>query len=138
MKTETLEYKDRDVRLLGYLAYDDKVSGRRPGVIIMPQVCGPGVHSRTKAEGLAALAYVAFAGDYYGNGRELDTCPTRYSSRTRCSTTLACCADAVWRRSTSWLRSRRSIRRGLRRLDFVWVESFLSSSRAKAHRCAVS
>jgi dienelactone hydrolase len=75
MKTETVEYKDRDVRLLGYLAYDDKVSGKRPGVIVMPQVCGPGVHSRTKAEGLAALGYVAFAGDYYGNGRELDNLP---------------------------------------------------------------
>jgi dienelactone hydrolase len=72
MKTETVEYKDRDVRLLGYLAYDDKLSGKRPGVIVMPQACGPGIHSRTKAERLAALGYVAFAGDYYGNGRELD------------------------------------------------------------------
>jgi dienelactone hydrolase len=72
MKTETVEYKDRDVRLLGYLAYDDKLSGKRPGVIVMPQACGPGIHSRTKAERLAALGYVAFAGDYYENGRELD------------------------------------------------------------------
>jgi len=72
MKPETVEYKDRDVRLLGYLAYDDKISGKRPGVIVMPQACGPGVHSRTKAERLAALGYVAFTGDYYGNGRELD------------------------------------------------------------------
>jgi dienelactone hydrolase len=72
MKTETVEYKDRDVRLLGYLAYDDKLSGKRPGVIVMPQACGPGIHSRTKAERLAALGYVAFAGDYYGNARELD------------------------------------------------------------------
>jgi hypothetical protein len=39
MKTERVEYKDRDVRLLGYLAYDDKVSGKRPGAIVMPQVC---------------------------------------------------------------------------------------------------
>jgi dienelactone hydrolase len=38
----------------------------------MPQVCGPGVHSRTRAEKVAALGYAAFAGDYYGNGRELD------------------------------------------------------------------
>jgi dienelactone hydrolase len=75
MKTERVEYKDRDVRLLGYLAYDDKVRGKRPGVIVMPQVCGPGVHSRTKAEKLAALGYIAFAGDYYGNGSELDNLP---------------------------------------------------------------
>jgi dienelactone hydrolase len=41
----------------------------------MPQVCGPGVHSRTKAERLAKLGYVAFAGDYYGHGRELNNLP---------------------------------------------------------------
>lgn len=72
MKTETVEYKDGDVTLLGYAAYDEKVNGKRPGVLVMPQVCGPGIHSRTKAEKLAALGYVGFAGDYYGNGRELD------------------------------------------------------------------
>jgi len=72
MKTETVEYKDSEVTLRGYLAYDDKASGKRPGILVWPQVCGPGVHSRTKAEKLAALGYVAFAGDYYGNGRELD------------------------------------------------------------------
>jgi dienelactone hydrolase len=72
MKTETVEYKDRDVTMRGYLAYDDKVSGKRPGVLVWPQVCGPGVHSRTKADKLAALGYVAFGCDYYGNGRELE------------------------------------------------------------------
>jgi dienelactone hydrolase len=72
MKTQTVEYQDGDVTLLGYLAYNDDVSGKRPGVLVMPQVCGPGVHSRSKAEKLAALGYVAFAGDYYGNGREVD------------------------------------------------------------------
>jgi dienelactone hydrolase len=72
MKTETVEYKDSDVTLRGYLAYDDKVSGKRPGVLVWPQVCGPGVHSRAKANKLAALGYVAFGCDYYGNGRELD------------------------------------------------------------------
>jgi dienelactone hydrolase len=72
MKTETVEYKDRDVTMRGYLAYDDKVSGKRPGVLVWPQVCGPGVHSGTKADKLAALGYVAFGCDYYGNGRELE------------------------------------------------------------------
>jgi dienelactone hydrolase len=73
MKTETVEYEDRGVMLCGYLAYDDKVSLKRPGVLVWPQVCGPGVHSRTKAEKLAALGYVAFGCDYFGNGRELDS-----------------------------------------------------------------
>ncbi len=30
MKTETVEYEDRDVRLLGYLAYDHKVIDKPP------------------------------------------------------------------------------------------------------------
>jgi dienelactone hydrolase len=72
MKTETIEYNDGATKLSGYLAYDENLSGKRPGVIVMPQVCGPGVHSRTKAQKLAALGYVAFGGDYYGSGRELD------------------------------------------------------------------
>ena len=37
MKTETVEYKDGDVTLRGYLAYDDKKSGKRPGVLVMPE-----------------------------------------------------------------------------------------------------
>jgi len=64
MRTETLEYNDGNTELLGYLVYDEKVTGQRPGVIVMPQVCGPGAHSRTKAHKLAALGYVASAGDY--------------------------------------------------------------------------
>jgi dienelactone hydrolase len=136
MKTETLEYKDRDIRLLGYLAYDDKVSGKRPGVVVMPQVCGPGVHSRIKAERLAALGYVAFAADYYGNGRELDT----LDEVVQLAHSLFNDTDAMRRRglaaSTSLPRSRRSIRRGSRRSDFAWAETFLSSSRARALHCA--
>jgi dienelactone hydrolase len=72
MKTETAEYKDGDVTLRGYLAYDDKVNGQRPGVLVMPQVCGLGAQAKTKAEKLEGLGYVAFAGDPYSNGLELD------------------------------------------------------------------
>lgn len=73
MKTEIVQYKDENATLVGYLAYDENIGGKRPGVLVMPQVCGPGVQSRAKAEKLAALGYVAFAGDYYGNGREVET-----------------------------------------------------------------
>ena len=40
MKTETIEYKDGDVTLRGYLAYDDKKTGKRPGVLVMPEAFG--------------------------------------------------------------------------------------------------
>jgi dienelactone hydrolase len=71
MKTETVEYKDGGVTLRGYLAYDDKKSGKRPGVLVMPEAFGLGEHAKKRAERLAELGYVAFAGDPYGNGIEL-------------------------------------------------------------------
>jgi dienelactone hydrolase len=71
MKTETIEYKDGDVTLRGYLAYDEKKSGKRPGGLVMPEAFGLGEHAKKRAERLAELGYVAFAGDPYGNGIEL-------------------------------------------------------------------
>jgi dienelactone hydrolase len=75
MKTETIEYKDGDVTLRGYLAYDEKKSGKRPGVLVMPEAFGLGEHAKKRAERLAELGYVAFAGDPYGNGVEVSSLP---------------------------------------------------------------
>ncbi len=75
MKTETVEYKDGDVTLRGYLAYDDKKTGKRPGVLVMPEAFGLGEHAKKRAERLAELGYVAFAGDPYGNGVEVASLP---------------------------------------------------------------
>ena len=75
MKTETIEYKDGDVTLRGYLAFDEKKSGKRPGVLVMPEAFGLGEHAKKRAERLAELGYVAFAGDPYGNGIEVSSLP---------------------------------------------------------------
>ena len=82
MKTEIIEYKDGDVTLRGYLAYDDKKSGKRPGILVMPEALGLGTHARKRAERLAELGYVALAGDPYGNGREFATVPEAIASAT--------------------------------------------------------
>ena len=71
MKTETIEYKDGSLTLRGYLAYDDQKSGKRPGVLVMPEAFGLGKNAKSRAEQLAKLGYVALAGDPYGNGEEL-------------------------------------------------------------------
>jgi len=73
MKTETIEYKDGDVTLRGYLAFDEKKSGKRPAVLVMPEALGLGAQAKKRAERLAELGYVALAGDPYGNGLELAT-----------------------------------------------------------------
>jgi dienelactone hydrolase len=71
MKTEAIEYKDGNVTLRGYLAYDDRKAGQRPGVLVMPEAFGLGANAKSRAERLATLGYVALAGDPYGNGEEL-------------------------------------------------------------------
>jgi dienelactone hydrolase len=71
MKTEVCEYKDGDVTLRGYLAYDDAKVGKRPGIIVMPEAFGLGAQVKRRAEMLAALGYVALAGDPYGDGLEV-------------------------------------------------------------------
>ena len=71
MKTEVCEYKDGDVALRGYLAYDDAKAGKRPRIIVMPETFGLGAQAKRRAEMLAGLGYVALAGDPYGDGVEV-------------------------------------------------------------------
>ncbi len=72
MKTETLNYNDGDVNLRGYLGYDEHKSGKRPGILVMPEAFGLGAQAKSRVERLAQLGYVALGGDPYGDGRELN------------------------------------------------------------------
>lgn len=72
MHTETIDYRDGDVNLRGYLAYDETRTGQRPGVLVMPGGFGLGRDAKGRAEMLARMGYVAFAGDIYGDGLEFD------------------------------------------------------------------
>ena len=66
--TKTVEYRQGDTVLEGYLAYDDSVKGKRPGVLVIHEWTGLGPYEKKRAEQLAALGYVAFAADIYGKG----------------------------------------------------------------------
>ena len=69
LHTETVDYKDGDTVLQGYLAYDDSAAqGKRPGVLIVHQWKGLGDYEKKRAEMLAKLGYVVFAADIYGKG----------------------------------------------------------------------
>jgi dienelactone hydrolase len=70
MKAESIEYKDGNVTLRGFLAFDEQTSDKRPGILVMPEAFGLGVHAKGRAQRLAALGYIALAGDPYGNGIE--------------------------------------------------------------------
>lgn len=68
MVTKTVEYKQGDTTLEGFLAYDDSVSGQRPGVLVVHQWLGLTDYEKHRAEMLAQLGYVAFCADIYGKG----------------------------------------------------------------------
>ncbi|MEK6691796.1 MAG: dienelactone hydrolase family protein [Nitrospirota bacterium] len=68
VRTEVVEYKQGDVVLEGYLAYDNAVKGKRPGVLIVHEWMGVNPYVKKRAEQLAKLGYVAFAADIYGKG----------------------------------------------------------------------
>jgi dienelactone hydrolase len=64
--TETVEYKQGDTTLAGFLVYDDSVKGARPGVLVVHQWFGLTDYEKHRAEMLAQLGYVAFCADIYG------------------------------------------------------------------------
>ncbi len=68
VRTKTVEYKQGDTTLEGFMAWDDAVRGPRPGVLIVHQWMGLTAYEKSRAEQLAGLGYVAFAADVYGKG----------------------------------------------------------------------
>jgi len=72
VKTKTIEYKDGDTVLTGLLAWDDAISGKRPGVLVVHEWWGLHDSAQSRAETLAAEGYVAFALDMYGDGKVTD------------------------------------------------------------------
>ena len=66
LRTETIEYKQGDATLEGYLAYDTSFTGKRPGILVVHQWKGLGNYEKKRAEMLAKLGYVAFCADIYG------------------------------------------------------------------------
>lgn len=69
LRTGVVEYRLGDETFSGYLAWDDAVEGRRPGVLVVHEWWGHNPYARRRAEMLAGLGYTAFALDMYGAGR---------------------------------------------------------------------
>jgi len=66
--TRTVEYRDGDTVLEGYMAWDDTSHDPRPGVLVSHAWAGRGEFEESRAERLAELGYVGFALDVYGKG----------------------------------------------------------------------
>jgi len=68
LRTQVIEYTQGDAVLEGYLAYDDAVKGKRPGVVVVHEWWGINPYIKSRVEQLAKIGYIAFAADIYGKG----------------------------------------------------------------------
>ena len=68
IKTETVEYKDGETTLEGFVAYDDALDAPRPGVLVIHDWTGLQDYTKSRAKQLADIGYIAFAADIYGKG----------------------------------------------------------------------
>ena len=69
VQSKAVEYQYEDMTLTGYLYWDDKLSGKRPGVLVIHEWWGLNDYAKKRARMLAELGYVAFAADMYGNNQ---------------------------------------------------------------------
>jgi len=65
-----VDYHSGDTLLKGYIAYDDSIKGKRPGVLVVHEWWGHNAYARHRADMLAKLGYTALALDMYGNGKQ--------------------------------------------------------------------
>jgi dienelactone hydrolase len=70
MQTQDIDYRADAVHLRGYLAFDETITGRRPGVLVFHEGLGLGDFAMARARMLAGLGYVAFAADMFGDRRQ--------------------------------------------------------------------
>ena len=69
LKTEKHTYKDANQSYEGVVAFDDRIQGKRPVVLVAHTWVGQSDFEANKAERLAEMGYLAFAIDVYGQGR---------------------------------------------------------------------
>ena len=69
IQTKEIDYSSNGTTLKGYLAFDDAIEGKRPGILVVHEWWGLNDYARKRAEMLAGLGYTALAVDMYGNGK---------------------------------------------------------------------
>ena len=69
MAVERIDYRAGNITCKGALVYDDKVSARRPLMLISPNWLGVTDDAIKRAARIAGRKYVAFVADMYGGGK---------------------------------------------------------------------
>jgi len=66
---KSVGYTSQGVTFRGYLAYDENLKGKRPGVLVVHEWWGLNDYARKRAQMLSELGYTALAVDMYGDGK---------------------------------------------------------------------
>jgi dienelactone hydrolase len=69
---EPVKYTAGDLTMEGFLAYDDNISEKRPGILVIHEWWGHNEYARKRARMLAELGYTALAVDMYGGGKQAE------------------------------------------------------------------
>lgn len=72
VQTKDVSYEGGGVAMKGYIAWDDSIKGKRPGVLVVHEWWGHNDYARARARQLAEMGYVAMSVDMYGDGRTAD------------------------------------------------------------------
>jgi dienelactone hydrolase len=72
IRGEEVEYTADNVVLKSYLAYDNNIKGKRPGILVVHEWWGQNEYVRKRARMLAELGYTALAVDMYGEGKQAE------------------------------------------------------------------
>ncbi len=72
IQSKAVAYDHDGEKLTGHLYWDDAMTGKRPGVMVVHEWWGLNDYAKGRAEKLAAEGYVAFALDMYGDDKVTD------------------------------------------------------------------
>lgn len=65
-----ITYSANGTSLKGYIAYDDAIQGKRPGILVVHEWWGHNEYARKRARMFAEQGYTALALDMYGDGKQ--------------------------------------------------------------------
>ncbi len=69
VQSKVVPYSYGEESFQGFMAWDDSLQGKRPGILVVHEWWGLNDYARSRAEQLAVMGYMAFAVDMYGKGK---------------------------------------------------------------------
>ena len=72
IKEEPVTYKDGETTLKGFVVYDDAITAKRPGIVMVHEWWDITNHIHNEARKFAQQGYTAFIADMYGDAKTAD------------------------------------------------------------------